>query len=179
MIEEPFIEATILTTDEFVGPILALARTGAASRRSSSTSRANRVMIVYELPFNEVILDFYDRLKTISRGYASLDYQFTGYRESDLVKMDILVNGEPVDALSLIVHKDKAYAARQDAGREDERAHPAADVRGGDPGGDRQPHHRPRDREGAAQERPRQVLRRRHHRASASCSRSRRKARSG
>src|SRR5262249_61452964 len=71
--------------------------------------KAARVLIPYERPFNEVVLDFYDRLKTLSRGYASLDYHVTGYWESPLVKMDILVNGEPVDALSLIVHRDAAY----------------------------------------------------------------------
>jgi GTP-binding protein LepA len=70
---------------------------------------ADRVLISYELPFNEVVLDFYDRLKTISRGYASLDYHVTGYWESPLVKLDILVNAEPVDALSIIVHRDRAY----------------------------------------------------------------------
>src|SRR5258708_26275134 len=70
----------------------------------------DRVLVTYELPFNEVVLDFYDRLKTISRGYASLDYHVTGYWESPLVKMDILVNEEPVDALSIIVHRDAAYA---------------------------------------------------------------------
>jgi GTP-binding protein LepA len=108
-IEEPFIEATILSTDEFVGPILALAIDRRGQQKKLEYVGANRVMIVYEMPLNEVILDFFDKLKSISRGYASLDYQFLGYRESDLVKMDILVNGEPLDALSLIVHKDKAF----------------------------------------------------------------------
>jgi GTP-binding protein LepA len=109
-IEEPFLEVTILTTDEFVGPILALAIDRRGQQKKLEYVAANRVMIVYEMPLNEVILDFFDKLKSISRGYASLDYQFLGYRQSDLVKMDILVNGEPLDALSLIVHKDKAYA---------------------------------------------------------------------
>jgi GTP-binding protein LepA len=109
MIEEPFFEITILTTDEFVGPILALAIDRRGIQKKLEYVSANRVMIVYDMPLNEVILDFFDKLKSISRGYASLDYQFIGYRESDLVKMDILVNGEPLDALSLIVHKDKAF----------------------------------------------------------------------
>ncbi len=109
-IEEPFFEVTILTTDEYVGPILALAIDRRGRQKKMEYVAANRVMIVYEMPLNEVILDFFDKLKSISRGYASLDYQFIGYRESDLVKMDVLVNGEPLDALSLIVHKDKAYA---------------------------------------------------------------------
>ncbi len=109
MIEEPFFEVTILSTDEFVGPILALAIDRRGVQKKLEYVSASRVMIVYEMPLNEVILDFFDKLKSISRGYASLDYQFIGYRESDLVKMDILVNGEPLDALSLIVHKDKAF----------------------------------------------------------------------
>jgi len=108
-IEEPFFEVTILTTDEYVGPILALAIDRRGQQKKMEYVASNRVMIVYEMPLNEVILDFFDKLKSISRGYASLDYQFIGYRESDLVKMDVLVNGEPLDALSLIVHKDKAY----------------------------------------------------------------------
>ncbi|MEO8380936.1 MAG: translation elongation factor 4 [Acidobacteriota bacterium] len=109
MIEEPFFEITILSTDEFVGPILALAIDRRGVQKKLEYVSANRVMIVYDMPLNEVILDFFDKLKSISRGYASLDYQFIGYRESDLVKMDILVNGEPLDALSLIIHKDKAF----------------------------------------------------------------------
>ncbi|HVR42726.1 MAG TPA: translation elongation factor 4 [Thermoanaerobaculia bacterium] len=109
-IEEPMIEATILTRDEFVGPILALATDRRGQQKKLEYVASNRVMIVYEMPLNEVILDFFDKLKSISRGYASLDYQFVGYRESDLVKLDILINGEPLDALSLIVHRDKAHA---------------------------------------------------------------------
>ena len=108
-IEEPFFEVTILSTDEFVGPILALAIDRRGRQKKLEYVSSNRVMIVYEMPLNEVILDFFDKLKSISRGYASLDYQFIGYRESDLVKMDVLVNGEPLDALSLVVHKDKAF----------------------------------------------------------------------
>jgi GTP-binding protein LepA len=108
-IEEPFIEATILSTDEFVGPILALAIDRRGQQKKLEYVGAGRVMIVYEMPLNEVILDFFDKLKSISRGYASLDYQFIGYRESDLVKMDVLINGEPLDALSLVVHREKAF----------------------------------------------------------------------
>src|SRR5207302_4356158 len=100
-IEEPMIEATIITTDEFVGPILALATDRRGVQKKLEYVSADRKSVVYEMPLNEVILDFFDKLKSISRGYASLDYQFVGYRESDLVKMDILVNGEPLDALSL------------------------------------------------------------------------------
>jgi GTP-binding protein LepA len=109
-IEEPFLEVTMLTTDEFIGPILALAIDRRGQQKKLEYVSSNRVMLVYEMPLNEVILDFFDKLKSISRGYASLDYQFIGYRKSDLVKMDILVNGEPLDALSLVVHQDKAYA---------------------------------------------------------------------
>jgi GTP-binding protein LepA len=109
-VEEPYIEATILTREEFVGPILALATDRRGQQKKLEYLSADRVMIVYDMPLNEVILDFFDKLKSISRGYASLDYQFVGYRESDLVKMDVLVNGEPLDALSLIVHREKAYS---------------------------------------------------------------------
>jgi GTP-binding protein LepA len=108
-IEEPIITATILSGDEFVGPILKLCEEKRGVQKGLEYITPTRVMITYELPLNEILLDFYDRLKSASRGYASLDYQFSGYWTSPLVKLDVLVNGEPVDALSLIVHKEMAY----------------------------------------------------------------------
>ncbi|HYT65174.1 MAG TPA: translation elongation factor 4 [Vicinamibacterales bacterium] len=109
-IEEPVITAMILTPSAHVGGILELCQEKRGIQKGLEYLSTDRVLITYELPFNEVVLDFYDRLKTISRGYGSLDYHVTGYWESPLVKMDILVNEEPVDALSVIVHKDAAYA---------------------------------------------------------------------
>ncbi|HTG88610.1 MAG TPA: translation elongation factor 4, partial [Vicinamibacterales bacterium] len=108
-IEEPVITAMMLTPSEFVGGILQLCQDKRGVQKSLEYVSANRVLVTYDLPFNEVVLDFYDKLKTLSRGYASLDYHVTGYWESPLVKMDILVNGDPVDALSIIVHRDAAY----------------------------------------------------------------------
>ncbi len=108
-IEEPIITAMILTPTDHVGAILELCQEKRGIQKALEYVSANRVLITYELPFNEVVLDFYDRLKTISRGYASLDYHVTGFRESALVKLDILVNGEPVDALSIIVHEENSY----------------------------------------------------------------------
>jgi GTP-binding protein LepA len=108
-LEEPIITAMILTPSEFVGPILQLCQDKRGVQKKLEYLKSDRVLITYELPFNEVVMDFYDKLKTISRGYASLDYHVTGYWESPLVKMDILVNGDPVDALSSIVHRDAAY----------------------------------------------------------------------
>ncbi|HYB96330.1 MAG TPA: translation elongation factor 4 [Vicinamibacterales bacterium] len=108
-IEEPVITAMILTPAEYVGVILQLCQDKRGVQKALEFKAADRVLISYELPFNEVVLDFYDKLKTISRGYASLDYHVTGYWDSPLVKLDILVNGEPVDALSIIVHRDRAY----------------------------------------------------------------------
>jgi GTP-binding protein LepA len=108
-LEEPVITAMILTPSEHVGGILQLCQDKRGIQKKLEYLKSDRVLITYELPFNEVVLDFYDKLKTLSRGYASLDYHVTGYWESPLVKMDILVNGEPVDALSIIVHRDAAY----------------------------------------------------------------------
>jgi GTP-binding protein LepA len=109
-IEEPVIEATILTSDDFLGGILPLLEEKRGVQKKFEYIAANRVMLVYELPLNEIVLDFYDRLKSVSRGYASLDYHFTDYWESDLVKLDLMVAGEPVDALSIIVHRDNSVA---------------------------------------------------------------------
>ena len=106
--EEPMITAMVLTNDEYVGPILKLAEEKRGIQKGFEYVSTNRVLITYELPLNEIVLDFYDRLKSASRGYASLDYHFSGYKESRLVKLDILVGGEPVDALSLIIHQDNA-----------------------------------------------------------------------
>jgi GTP-binding protein LepA len=108
-LEEPIITATVLTPSEYVGGILQLCQDKRGVQKGLEYLSSNRVLITYELPFAEVVLDYYDKLKTLSRGYASLDYHVTGFWESPLVKMDILVNGEPVDALSLIVHRETAY----------------------------------------------------------------------
>ncbi len=106
-IEEPWIEATILTPDEYLGAVLKLCQDRRGSQKEL-TYVGNRAMVKYELPLNEVVFDFYDRLKSVSKGYASFDYHLTDYREADLVKMSILVNDEPVDALAMLVHRTRA-----------------------------------------------------------------------
>jgi GTP-binding protein LepA len=108
-IEEPVILAMILTNEEYVGGILKLVEDKRGKQKGFEYVSSSRVMLTYELPLNEIVLDFYDRLKTISRGYASLDYHLAGSWESPMVKLDILVAGDPVDALSIIVHRDFAY----------------------------------------------------------------------
>ncbi len=108
-IEEPVILATILSTEEFVGGILKLVEEKRGKQKTFEYVSSSRVMLHYELPLNEIVLDFYDRLKSVSRGYASLDYHLSGHWDSPMVKLDILVAGEAVDALSLIVHRDFAY----------------------------------------------------------------------
>jgi GTP-binding protein LepA len=108
-IEEPWIEATILVPDEHLGAVLKLSQ-DRRGRQKQLTYVGSRAMLVYELPLNEVVFDFYDRLKSVSRGYASFDYQLKGHEPGELVKLTILVNGEPVDALSIIVHRTRAEA---------------------------------------------------------------------
>jgi len=105
---EPYILASVHVPNEFVGAVLALCQEKRGTQREIKYLTSNRVMVVYELPLNEIVLDFFDRLKSISRGYASLDYEFIDYRPSHLVRLNIMINGEVVDALSLIVHRDKA-----------------------------------------------------------------------
>ena len=106
-IEEPWIKATIMVPDEYLGAVLKLCE-DRRGRQVELTYAGSRAMVVYDLPLNEVVFDFYDRLKSVTRGYASFDYAITGYEAGNLVKMGILVNAEPVDALAMIVHRDRA-----------------------------------------------------------------------
>jgi GTP-binding protein LepA len=109
IIEEPFVLVTIFMPSDFIGPILDLCQEKRGIQKGFTYIAEDRIRVEYELPLNEILWDFYDRLKSLSKGYASMDYEFSGYRESDLIKLNILLNGEVVDALSLIVHRDKAY----------------------------------------------------------------------
>jgi len=113
-IEEPILLATIITSEESLGGIFELVEEKRGVQKNFEYLSPTRVMLTYEMPLNEIVLDFYDRLKSVSRGYASLDYRLEGYREADLVKMDILVGGEPVDALTVICHRDKAFERGRD-----------------------------------------------------------------
>jgi GTP-binding protein LepA len=108
-IEEPIIDASVITREEYIGGILALMEDKRGVQKKFEYIGSGRVMLVYELPLNEIVLDFYDRLKSVSRGYASLDYHLAGYRVSPMVRLDILIAGEEVDALSMIVHRDYAF----------------------------------------------------------------------
>jgi GTP-binding protein LepA len=113
-IEEPIIDATVITREEYVGEIFKLLEEKRGSQKKFEYIGTGRVLLLYELPLNEIVLDFYDRLKSASRGYASLDYHLAGYRASPMVRLDVLVGGELVDALSIIVHKDFAYERGKD-----------------------------------------------------------------
>jgi GTP-binding protein LepA len=113
-IEEPIIDATVITREEYLGEILKLLEEKRGVQKKFEYIGGGRVMLLYEMPLNEIVLDFYDRLKSASRGYASLDYHLAGHRVSKMVKLDVLVAGEPVDALSMIVHADFAYERGKD-----------------------------------------------------------------
>jgi GTP-binding protein LepA len=108
-IEEPYIRAQIITPPDYIGNVMKISNERRGILKNTSYIDPSRADIVYEFPLSEVIFDFFDKLKSVSRGYASLDYEFAGYRESNLVKLDILINGEPLDALSTIVHKERAF----------------------------------------------------------------------
>jgi GTP-binding protein LepA len=113
-IEEPIVEATIHCPKEFVGNVLKLCEERRGVQKNLAFHGLERAVISYELPLNEIVLDFHDRLKSLTKGYASFDYEIVGYQESDLVKLDIKLNGDTVDALSIIVHRDKAYQRGKD-----------------------------------------------------------------
>ncbi len=113
-IEEPFIKATLHLPSEFLGAVLGLCESKRGIQRDIHYISTTRVMLDYEIPLNEIVLDFYDKLKTLTKGYASMDYEYLDFRKSDLIKLDLLINGEPVDALSLIVPKERAYTRGRD-----------------------------------------------------------------
>ena len=137
-IEEPIIDATVITREEYLGGILKLLEEKRGTQKKFEYIGGGRVMLTYELPLNEIVLDFYDRLKSASRGYASLDYHLAGYRVSPMVRLDVLVAGEPVDALSMIVHTRVRLRARQGTDLAPAQADSPADVRSGPAGGHRQ-----------------------------------------
>jgi GTP-binding protein LepA len=107
-IEEPYVDATIIVPSDFAGPVMELCQDRRGTFQTMEYITPERMVIRYSLPLSEILLDFFDRLKSRTRGYASLDYEFRGYQESDLVKLDVLLNGKPVDALSCIVHRSRA-----------------------------------------------------------------------
>ena len=108
-IEEPYVKASLMVPNEFIGAVMQLCQDKRGIYKSMDVIDGGRNQIVYEIPLSEIIYDFFDKLKSCTKGYASLDYEIIGYREEDLVRMDILLNGEPVDALSVIVHREDAY----------------------------------------------------------------------
>jgi len=113
-IEEPIIKSTIIVPNEYVGNVIQLLQSRRGVQKNMHYISSTRVILEYEVPLCEIVLDFYDKLKSITKGYASFDYEHAGYREADMVKLDILINGEPVDALSIIVHRDQAYYKGRD-----------------------------------------------------------------
>ena len=125
-IEEPIFKVTIHVPSNYVGAVLALCEERRGVQKGIQYASADRVIITYELPLAEVLFDFHDRLKSASRGYASMDYELVGYRTDQLVKLDMLVNGEPLDALSIIVHRETAYTRGRAAGGRAGRSRTAA-----------------------------------------------------
>ncbi len=114
LIEEPYVLVSVHTPGTYLGAIFDLCIKKRGTQRDIRYVTEDRVIVVYEIPLSEIVYDFYDRLKSISRGYASMDYEPIGYKGSDLIRLDVLVNGEPVDALSIIVHKERSYERGRD-----------------------------------------------------------------
>ena len=162
-IREPFITASIIAPKEFVGAVMELCQERRGVHSGMHYLSPERVQLNYELPLAEIVLDFFDQLKSRTKGYASLDYELSDMKESDLVKLDVLLAGDTVDALSMVVHRDKAYEIGRTLDGEAAQAHPPPAVRRPDPGGDRRQRDRARDRQGVPQGRDRGLLRRRHH----------------
>ena len=162
-IEEPWVKLSVVTPSAYIGPLMELSTNRRGDFMTMEYLDPTRVVLHFEMPLADLIVDYFDQMKSRSQGYASMDYEALGYRPANLVKVDILVNGEPVDALSLIVHRDRAPVDRPGADRAAEAADPPPDVRDPDPGRHRLERRRPRERAGHAQERARQVLRWRHH----------------
>ena len=140
-IREPIVTVQLYMPQEYVGPVMTLANLKRGEQKNMAY-HGRQVLLTYEMPLAEIVLDFFDKLKSVSRGYASMDYEFKEYRAADVVKVDILLNGERVDALSIIVHRSQSQFRGARRGVEDARAHFAADVRRCRTGGDRSQHHR-------------------------------------
>ena len=162
-IEEPYIRATIIAPSDYVGAVMELCQKRRGTHVDMHYLSPQRVQIRYDLPLAEIVLDFFDLLKSSTRGYASLDYEPIGNRPGDLVKLDILLAGDKVDALSIIVHRDFAYEQGKRAGRAAAQDDPAPALRHPGAGGDRLAGAGAGDRQGAAQGRHREALRRRRH----------------
>ena len=177
-IEEPLIAATIHTPPEYVGALLQLCEEKRGTQTGLTYAGERRVIIRYDLPLTEVVFGFYDRMKIVSRGYASLDYEPKGYRDADLVRLDLLVNGERVDSLSAIVHRETSFHKGRDLCDKMKELIPQQQFEVAIQASIGSQYHRPDHGQGPAQERDGQMLWRRHLPQSASCSSARRKARS-
>ena len=162
-IREPVVKAFLMCPNENIGDMMQLVMDKRGEMLHTETLDDRRVMLTCRLPLNEILVDFNDKIKSITRGYGSMDYEYDGYRAANLVKLDILVNGEPVDAFSSIVHRDKAESRARAAGGQAQGSDPDAALSGVDPGSHRREDRGARERQRDAQGRDRQMLRRRHH----------------
>ena len=166
----------MITREEYIGEILKLLEEKRGTQKKFEYIGSGRVLLLYEMPLNEIVLDFYDRLKSASRGYASLDYHLSGHRVSPMVKLDVLVAGEPVDALSMIVHTEFAYERGKMLIERLRKLIPRQMFEVALQAAIGKQDHRARDHLRHAQERAGQVLRRRHHPQAQSCSKSKKRA---